>query len=442
MVQGNLVLQVDQAVPDYIASKVVSNAIVSEDNLLYTDPVSTDELWSHDDNINMSRQDDGSLRFVITKTGNSGSIRLMVPLKYISINKSLSDRSYMYKMQVRGNLPTKTFLHNNKSTYSMQPSSSYWTTYGIITSSIDTDNDNEISINYNARNLGDELIIDSITLHAVQMTDEGLPTSSYLHIKYSNDGGKSFTHDAGREPGDWMGQYVDSYPNDSVLPSRYTWSKIRGSSGNDGRTTYFWVRYSKYADGAEMTTDPSGTRYVGTATTINIPTAPTDPRMYVWQLVTGEGIPGEAGDDGRTTYLHIRYSDDGGKTFTSNNGEDIGDWMGQYSDFEPQDSIYPEDYKWSKIKGEDIYNVDIISSKGSIFKNGIIDTKLYAIVYRGSQNITNDIDSNRFKWSKVDSDGVPDDEWNQRHAGGTKSVSINGSDIRHKAVFSCDIEEA
>ena len=65
-----------------------------------------------------------------------------------------------------------------------------------------------------------------------------------------------------------------------------------------------------------------------------------------------QGIPGKNGTDGRTTYLHIKYSNDG-KTFTNNNGEDTGDWIGQYTDYIETDSTNFADYKWKKIKGED-----------------------------------------------------------------------------------------
>ena len=51
-----------------------------------------------------------------------------------------------------------------------------------------------------------------------------------------------------------------------------------------------------------------------------------------------QGIPGPKGETGatgaagKTSYFHIKYSNDGGKTFTGNNGEDVGDWMGTYVD--------------------------------------------------------------------------------------------------------------
>lgn len=59
------------------------------------------------------------------------------------------------------------------------------------------------------------------------------------------------------------------------------------------------------------------------------------------------------GADGISDYLHIRHSDDGGRTFTGNNGKNPGKWMGQYHDSSPVDSPDPADYTWAKIAGED-----------------------------------------------------------------------------------------
>ena len=58
------------------------------------------------------------------------------------------------------------------------------------------------------------------------------------------------------------------------------------------------------------------------------------------------------GDDGRTSHLHIKYSNDGGRTFTSNNGETVGDYIGQCTDFNEIAPSNPSAYKWRKIKGE------------------------------------------------------------------------------------------
>lgn len=63
-------------------------------------------------------------------------------------------------------------------------------------------------------------------------------------------------------------------------------------------------------------------------------------------------MPGVNGEDGKTSYLHIKYSDNGGLSFTANNGEEPGAYIGQYVDFIQKDSDNPTDYTWSLIKGE------------------------------------------------------------------------------------------
>ena len=63
------------------------------------------------------------------------------------------------------------------------------------------------------------------------------------------------------------------------------------------------------------------------------------------------GIPG-VGTDGKTSYLHIKYSNDGGQTFTSYNGETVGTYIGTYTDFNPSDSHDVGSYTWAKIKGD------------------------------------------------------------------------------------------
>lgn len=94
-----------------------------------------------------------------------------------------------------------------------------------------------------------------------------------------------------------------------------------------------------------------------------------------------------------------------------------------------------------------VFNVDetmevqIISQNGLLFKNGIIQTTLQAIVYRGKDNITNVLDANQFRWTKTLSDGTQDDDWNNRNAGGTKSITVTASDIYRRATFNCEIVE-
>ena len=142
--------------------------------------------------------------------------------------------------------------------------------------------------------IGDNLYIwDGVNWQNVGQIKGEDGKSSYLHLKYSDDGGKTFTAGNGETPGRWMGTLVNQIPTDSDNPADYKWNDTKGE----------------------------------------------------------RGTPGEPGEDGRTTYLHIKYSNDGGLSFTANNGEDPGSYIGQYTDFEEFDSGNPADYTWSLIRG-------------------------------------------------------------------------------------------
>ena len=194
--------------------------------------------------------------------------------------------------------------------------------------------------------------------------------TSYLHIKYSNDG-KTFTGNDGEDPGDYIGQYTDFDKDDKMDFSKYKWVKIKGETGprglqgiqgprgeqgiqgpkgEDGKSTYFHLKFSSKENPLvkeDMTETPS--TYIGTYVD-DVKKDSDKPSDYHWMRFQGEqGIPG-VGKDGKTQYLHIKYSDDG-KTFTTNNGEDEGAWIGQCIDFDEEDPTEFSRYKWSKIKG-------------------------------------------------------------------------------------------
>lgn len=131
---------------------------------------------------------------------------------------------------------------------------------------------------------------------------------------------------------------------------------IPGKKGADGKTTYFHIKYSANGNGNPMSETPNV--YIGTYVDFTQEDS-TDYTKYAWARFQGiqgdkgeQGIPGYNGEDGKTYYLHIKYSDDGGKTFTGNNGEDTGDYIGVLTDLNASDSNTPSDYKWSKIKGD------------------------------------------------------------------------------------------
>ena len=130
---------------------------------------------------------------------------------------------------------------------------------------------------------------------------------------------------------------------------------IPGKDGVDGKTSYFHIKYSPVENptASQMTDTPN--KYIGTYVDF-VQASSNDPSKYTWALFKGDdGIPGTNGENGQTSYLHIKYSDDG-KTFTANNGETPGVYMGVYVDFKQADSNVFADYTWSKIKGEDGQN--------------------------------------------------------------------------------------
>lgn len=134
-----------------------------------------------------------------------------------------------------------------------------------------------------------------------------------------------------------------------------------GEDGKDGVSRYFYVRYSANANGNPMTTTPqSDTEYMGTADTTSA-TPPTSYTAYTWVKIKGDtgktGTPGTPGENGLTSYLHIKYSEDG-LTFTpADDDYEIGEkpsaWIGQYVDYNEDDSTNFNDYEWYKFT-EDI----------------------------------------------------------------------------------------
>lgn len=133
---------------------------------------------------------------------------------------------------------------------------------------------------------------------------------------------------------------------------------IRGPQGASGATTYFHIKYSSVAKpttASQMTETPS--TYIGTYVDFTEADS-NDPSKYTWARFQGlqgekgtQGIAGTNGIDGKTSYLHIKYSNDGGKTFTSNSGETVGDYIGTCTDYNLNDPTTVASYTWAKIKG-------------------------------------------------------------------------------------------
>lgn len=93
-----------------------------------------------------------------------------------------------------------------------------------------------------------------------------------------------------------------------------------------------------------------------------------------------------------------------------------------------------------KIDESLVYNVEIWSSNGNFFKNGEISTTLSCHVYKSNIEITDQLNATAFHWFKINSDGTPDEEWNARHFGGTKEISITKDDVWGRATFECHVD--
>ena len=123
--------------------------------------------------------------------------------------------------------------------------------------------------------------------------------------------------------------------------------------GQDGKTTYLHIRYAPVQNptAAQMSKTPN--KYIGTYTDFSGVDS-TDPTKYTWAKFEGDqGVQGPKGADGKTPYFHIAYANsaDGKTGFSVDNSVDKL-YIGQYTDYTPNDSTDPTRYSWTKIKGE------------------------------------------------------------------------------------------
>lgn len=213
-----------------------------------------------------------------------------------------------------------------------------------------------------------------LTLHNVRLlSDSG--DVSFIGV-YRGDYNEEYVYYTGDEVSYSNGaetctyRYIYPTPAKGITPTNTTYWKVvakgqqgqkgddglPGVPGADGKTSYFHIKYSSVQNptsASQMTETPSD--YIGTYVDYTQADS-NDPKKYTWARFKGfngeDGLPGINGEDGKTSYLHIKYSDNGGLSFTANNGEEPGAYIGQYVDFIQKDSDNPTDYTWSLIKGE------------------------------------------------------------------------------------------
>lgn len=204
-------------------------------------------------------------------------------------------------------------------------------------------------------NASDMRIGDTIVINGVVTDKENISASLYgtiVAINGTNVKERATVLIMGGERGQQGLQGLQGPRGEQGIPG------TPGVDGTNGSTSYFHIKYSSVENptsASQMTETPS--TYIGTYVDFTANDS-NDPKKYTWHRFEGlqgpkgeQGIPG-VGADGKTTYLHIKYSNDGGKTFTANNGETVGDYIGFCTDFSATDPTSVSSYTWSKIKGE------------------------------------------------------------------------------------------
>lgn len=200
--------------------------------------------------------------------------------------------------------------------------------------------------------------IGSTTLTAYAYNN-GVDVSGSLEIRWSKDGnefyvGRSVTVNA--EDVDVKAVYSFTAYENGVKRGYYevTVTDVSdGEPGKDGTTYYTWFKFADDEHGNGMSSSPDGKEYLGIAYNKETPVMSNNPEDYQWARITGEGVPGRPGKDGKTYYTWVRYADDasGNGMSDSPNGKYYIGFA--YNKEVPTESSNPADYQWSKYKGED-----------------------------------------------------------------------------------------
>lgn len=153
-----------------------------------------------------------------------------------------------------------------------------------------------------------------------------------------------------------------AYLNNLVVSKQFSLAKQYAGPqgipgvGTDGKTTYLHIRYAPVQNptAAQMSKTPN--KYIGTYTDFSGVDS-TDPSKYTWAKFEGDqgaqGVPGTPGANGKTPYFHIAYANSAdGRTGFSVDDSVNKLYIGQYTDYTPDDSTDPARYSWTKIKGE------------------------------------------------------------------------------------------
>lgn len=130
---------------------------------------------------------------------------------------------------------------------------------------------------------------------------------------------------------------------------------IPGVKGADGRTQYTHIAYADTVSGGGFSQTDTNKPFIGMYQDFNA-TDSRNPQDYRWSKWKGsdgrDGIPGKAGADGRTPYVHFAYADSAdGRTGFSLTQNGSKRYLGVCTNFDKSDSTNPSDYTWNDMTG-------------------------------------------------------------------------------------------
>lgn len=130
---------------------------------------------------------------------------------------------------------------------------------------------------------------------------------------------------------------------------------IPGAKGADGKTQYTHIAYADTVSGGGFSQTDTNKPFIGMYQDFNA-TDSRNPQDYRWSKWKGsdgrDGIPGKAGADGRTPYVHFAYADSAdGRTGFSLTQNGSKRYLGVCTNFDRTDNTNPADYTWSDMTG-------------------------------------------------------------------------------------------
>ena len=130
---------------------------------------------------------------------------------------------------------------------------------------------------------------------------------------------------------------------------------IPGIKGADGKTQYTHIAYADTVSGSGFSQTDTDKVFIGMYQDFST-TDSRNPQDYRWSKWKGsdgrDGIPGKAGADGRTPYVHFAYADSAdGRTGFSLTQDGTKRYLGICTNFDKANSTNPVDYSWNDTAG-------------------------------------------------------------------------------------------